>query len=288
MSVGVAELAAEEPLVLCEVDEDGVALITWNRPHRRNAWTPAMEAEYFGLLRSASADPAVRVIVVTGAGRDFCPGMDMEVLANSSNGSRDNVPELREPQTVPMTIPKPIVAAVQGACAGTGLIQACVADVRFSTPDAKITAAFPRRGIMAEHGLAVLLPALVGTAHALDILISGRIVSGSEASQMGLVRLSEEGRVLDDALAYARDLARNCSPQAVAITKAQVYKDLREPLESARLDALRLWRSLRDHGDFKEGVSSFKERRTPRFAPIGEAALIEIDNIFNGTKEIPS
>jgi enoyl-CoA hydratase/carnithine racemase len=279
-----SERIASEPLVLYELDDFGVALITWNRPHRRNAWTPEMEGEYFSLLRTAAHDPMVRVIVITGADGHFCPGMDAELLESSSNGSRENAPESREPQTVPMTIPKPIVAAIHGACAGTGFIQACVADVRFVTSDAKITAAFARRGIMAEHGLSVLLPMLIGTAHAMDILISGRVVSGEEASRMGLARLSAPGEALADAMAYAREVAVNCSPQAVAITKSQVYGHLAEPLEKARLEALRLWRSLRDHSDFREGVSSFVARRPPQFEPLDEAALENIEEIWNGTE----
>ncbi|WP_236791977.1 enoyl-CoA hydratase-related protein [Amycolatopsis sp. GM8] len=272
-----------EPLVKYEVN-DGVALITWNRPHRRNAWTPAMEAEYFGLLRTAAADGAVRAIVVTGAGGNFCPGTDMTALFDAANGSRANNPEDREPQTLAITIPKPIIAAIEGACAGTGFIQACVCDIRFATPDAKITAAFVRRGIMAEHGLAVLVPALVGTANAMDILLSGRVIRGTEAAQMGLVRLSENA--LDDALAYARDLAANASPQALAVTKMQMYSELRAPVEKARLTALKLWQTLREHDDFKEGVRSFQERRPPRFAPVGEAELDRLEKLWTGTGDL--
>lgn len=272
-----------EPLVKYEVD-DGVALITWNRPHRRNAWTPAMEREYFDLLRVASADTDVRAVVVTGAEGNFCPGMDLTLLADTTNGSDANSPENRETQTLPMTVPKPIIAAIEGSCAGTGFIQACVSDVRFAAPDAKITAAFVRRGIMAEHGLAVLLPALVGTAHAMDILLSGRVILGSEAAQMGLVRLSEN--VLDDALAYARDMAAHSSPQALAVTKEQLYHELRMPVERARLTALKLWRTLREHDDFKEGVRSFSERREPRFAPIGEADFDRLEKLWTGSGDL--
>ncbi|HVW43736.1 MAG TPA: enoyl-CoA hydratase-related protein [Amycolatopsis sp.] len=278
-----ANESSGEQLVTYDVN-DGVALITWNRPHRRNAWTPAMEREYFDLLRAASADSNVRAIVVTGAGGNFCPGMDLKFLVETTNGSDANSPENREPQTLAMTVPKPVIAAIEGSCAGTGFIQACVADVRFAAPTAKITAAFVRRGIMAEHGLAVLLPALVGTAHAMDILLSGRVILGDEAARMGLVRLSEN--VLDDALAYARDVAANASPQALAVTKEQVYRELRTPVERSRLTALKLWRTLREHEDFKEGVRSFQERRAPRFAPIGEAELDRLEKLWTGTGDL--
>ena len=272
-----------EPLVKYEV-ADGVALVTWNRPHRKNAWTPAMEREYFDLLRVATADSNVRAIVVTGADGNFCPGMDLTVLAEATNGSNAHSPEKRETQILATTVPKPVIAAIEGSCAGTGFIQACVSDVRFAAPDAKITAAFVRRGIMAEHGLAVLLPALVGTAHALDILLSGRVILGREAAEMGLVRLSDN--VLDDALAYARDVAANASPQAMAVTKEQVYREVRTPLERARLTALGLWRTLREHEDFREGVRSFQERRAPRFAPVGEAELDRLEMLWTGIGDL--
>ncbi|GGL12698.1 enoyl-CoA hydratase-related protein [Nocardia jinanensis] len=249
---------------------DGVAVISWNRPHRNNAWTPALEDAYFTQLRVAAADDEVKAIVITGRGRHFSPGMDMQHLASASNGVHNRPPEEREPQTLPMTIPKPIIAAIHGSCAGTGFIQACVADVRFVAPDAKLTAAFVRRGIMAEHGLAVLLPAIVGTANALDILMSGRVLSGTEAAGLGFAKLAAPGRAVDEAVAYARDIAATCSPVALAITKKQVYEGISEPLESARRDALDIWKKLREHGDFKEGVASFVERRAPRFAPLDE------------------
>jgi len=275
----MAKLEDGEDVVLYEV-RDGVALITWNRPERSNAWSPDMERRYFDLLRLADRSSDVRAIVVTGAGRNFCPGMDTQLLEDSSNGSRHNDPEAREPQTMPTTILKPLIAAIHGACAGTGLIQACMADVRFADADSRITAAFPRRGIMTEHGLAVLLPALIGWASAVDVLLSGRVISGAEAAALGLVKLSEPGSALTDALAYAQDLADNCSPQAMAVTKQQLWRELRRPLEESRLEALTLWRTLREHVDFKEGVASFMERRSPVFAPIGEADLRRIRELW--------
>ena len=278
------ETAADDAsLVLYDV-EDRIALITWNRPHRMNAWTPALETEYFELLHEAARDPNVRAIVVTGAGGNFSAGMDKQLLAQSSDGDRASAPEHRQPQTLPMTIPKPIIAAIQGACAGTGFIQACVSDVRFAESDAKITTAFPRRGIHAEHGLSYLLPSLVGVAHSLDILLSGRGLSGEDASRIGLTQLSKPGCAIDDACSYAREIADTCSPQALAVTKLQVYANLRVPLESARKEALILWQSLRDHADFKEGVASFSERRPPQFAPLDEEAMEGVQALWEVTQ----
>jgi len=277
-----AEAHIDEDIVLYEV-RGGVALITWNRPERANAWTTPMERRYFDLLREANDSPDVRAIVVTGAGKHFCPGADSAQLSSASNGDRANDPEKRQPQTVPTTIVKPLIAAIHGACAGTGLIQACMADVRFADADSRIAASFPRRGIMAEHGLAVLLPSLVGHTHAVDILLSGRVISGEEAARMGLVKRSEPGHAVSDAFAYAQEIADNCSPLAMAVSKQQLWGTLREPLEASRIAALTLWRTLREHGDFKEGISSYIERRPPAFAPIGAEDVNRVEELLDRT-----
>jgi enoyl-CoA hydratase/carnithine racemase len=254
--------------------EDHVAILTWNRPEQNNAWSPALEVGYFARLREAAADPRVRVIVVRGAGRHLCPGTDMAALASAAAGNHDNDPELREPQTLPMTIPKPVVLAIHGACAGTGFIQATVADVRFVERDARITPAFARRGIMVEHGLSVLLPRLIGMSRATDVLLSARVLSGREAFEIGLAtHLSESGSAFSDALAYAKEMARSCSPIALAVSKRQLWEEVQPQLEAARLEAMRLWRDIREHPDFTEGVQSFRDRRPPSFEPLTTASF---------------
>jgi enoyl-CoA hydratase/carnithine racemase len=198
----------------------------------------------------------------------------VEALSAASQGRRSPVddPELRQPLTFPLTVPKPIVAAIHGACAGTGFIQASVCDVRFTEPDARITPAFARRGIMAEHGLSVLVPHLVGLAHSLDLLLSARVISGEEAHRLGFARLARPGAAIEDALDYARDLAEHCSPVAMAVTKRQLYAAIAGPLEDARRESLAIWREMRAHGDFAEGVQSYREKRPPRFAPLDAQA----------------
>src|SRR5438876_415142 len=157
---------------------DGVALLTLNRPQRLNAWTDEMEHAYFGLLDRCAASEQVRVIVVTGAGRGFCAGADMQHLQELSDGGSDerHRTQVRRPQTFPLSVPKPIVAAINGACAGIGLVQALMCDIRFAAQGAKLTTAFSRRGLVAEHGISCILPRLVGPARALDLLLSGRVV----------------------------------------------------------------------------------------------------------------
>src|ERR1700722_16848204 len=156
-----------DDLVLCTV-EQGAALLTLNRPERKNAWTNAMEERYFDLLRACERDPDVRTNVVTGAGPAFCPGLDAQDLEDIAAGSSRPPSRDRRPATYPTTIVKPVIAALKGACAGIGLIQALVCDVRFAAAGIKITPAFARRGIMAEHGIAWLLPRIVGTGQAMD------------------------------------------------------------------------------------------------------------------------
>ena len=253
--------------------ENGVALLTLNRPERLNAWTGEMERAYFGLLDDCATSDEVRVIVVTGAGRGFCAGADMDELQAIGEDGLEQAADAHDPrpQTFPLTIPKPIVAAINGACAGIGLVQALMCDIRFAAEGAKITTAFSRRGLVAEHGIAWILPRLVGPARALDLLLSGRVVLGAEAAELGLVnRALAPEALLDETLAYARDLAANCSPTSMARMKRQVYADLERGLADGLDEANRLMVESLTEADFGEGVASFLERREPRFAPIAD------------------
>ncbi len=259
-------------VVLMTVDQ-GVALITMNRPDRLNAWIPEMQVAYFDLLEECAAREEVRAIVLTGAGRGFCAGADMQSLQGLADGDGDGErPGSRadeRPVTFPLTIPKPIVAAINGPCAGLGLVFALTCDLRFAAASAKLTTAFARRGLIGEHGIAWLLPRLVGPARALDLLLSGRVVIGAEAAELGLVnRACPDEAVLEEALSYARMLAADSSPASMATIKRQVYTDLHRRLEDALEDANRLMLQSFSGRDFGEGVQSFLERRAPSFAPL--------------------
>ncbi len=257
--------------------EDGVALLTLNRPDRLNAWTGEMEHAYFGLLEECADAEDVRVIVVTGAGRGFCAGADMQELQAIGDGTLDAsaAPDDRRPQTFPLSIPKPIIAAINGACAGIGLVQALMCDIRFAAEGAKLTTAFARRGLIAEHGISWMLPRLVGPARALDLLLSGRVVLGQEAQALGLVNRSlAPERLLETTLGYARELAVSCSPASMARIKRQVYADLQQGLPDALGEADRLMFESFTAPDFAEGVTSFLERRDPRFAPLAGSGVL--------------
>jgi enoyl-CoA hydratase/carnithine racemase len=255
-------------LVTREVS-DGVAVLTWNRPERNNAWSVPMEADYYRLLRECGHDPGVRVIVVTGAGRSFCPGMDSGVLSDVANGGASTEPHLRPPMTLPRSSPKPIIAAINGACAGIGIVAALNCDLRFASSTAKLTTSFAQRGIMAEHGIAWALPRLVGVSKALDLLLSARVVQAPEALELGLVdRVFEPADLMDKTLEYAKTMAANCSPLAMGVIKRQVYQAEQGSHEEARTLAIRYWYdTVRDHGDFREGIGSYLEKRPPHFAP---------------------
>jgi enoyl-CoA hydratase/carnithine racemase len=251
--------------------EDGVALLTLNRPDRLNAWTAEMERSYFERLADCGERDDVRAIVVTGAGRGFCAGADMDELRSIGEDGLEAAARGRDtrPQTFPLTIPKPIVAAINGPVAGIGLVLALMCDIRFAAEGAKITTAFARRGLIAEHGMSWILPRLVGPARALDLLLSGRVVLAEEAAELGLVnRVFPPDRLLDDTLAYARELAVNSSPASMAAMKRQVYADLERGLDEAVAEANRLMVESLGAPDFVEGVASFVERREPRFAPL--------------------
>jgi enoyl-CoA hydratase/carnithine racemase len=254
-------------VVLYEVT-DGVAVLTLNRPERLNAWVPAMQVRYFDLLEEAGADPDVRAIVVTGAGRGFCAGADMEVLQGS--GAEDDSEEDERPQTFPMAIPKPVIAAVNGPAAGLGLVMALMCDIRFAAAGAKLTTAFSRRGLIAEHGISWVLPRLVGSANALDLLLSGRVILSEDALGMGMVNAVHPGEeLMDRTMEYARELATWSSPTSMAVMKKQVYEHLEQGAAESLAESNKLMDESFVRPDFAEGVASFVEGRPPRFDGVG-------------------
>lgn len=250
--------------VLVDTDAEGVRTLTFNRPERRNGWAADLEDAYYAALTDAAGDPAVRAVVVTGAGGTFCPGADMARLGDlSAEGAR--LPH--RPVDVPRTFPKPLVAAINGACAGVGLVQALFCHVRFAADTARFSTAFARRGLVAEYGIAWTLPRLVGLENALDLLLSGRTFDAPEAKALGLVsRVVPRVDVLAAAQAYARDIAESCAPSAVAVIAAQVLD------EGTYADALARSYVETDKrigsADLREGIASWLEKRPPQFPPL--------------------
>ncbi len=254
--------------VLADRDDAGVLTLAFNRPDRRNGWGEDLEDAYYGHLTAAAADPEVRAVVVTGAGTTFCPGADLSRLDGLGE------PGARLPHKsvdIPRRFRKPLIAAINGACAGVGLVQALFCHIRFAADGARFSTAFARRGLVAEYGIAWTLPRLIGVENALDLLLSARTFDAAEAKSLGLIsRVVPRDEVLAAAQSYARDLAIHCAPRAMAVIAGQVLDELDATYDEA------LARSF-DHvdrfiggPDLREGIASFRERRAPRFSPLEE------------------
>jgi enoyl-CoA hydratase/carnithine racemase len=259
---------ADDPVLYDQ--HGGVAVLTLNRPERLNAWTGDLERRYLDLLDQCAADGAVKVIVVTGAGRGFCAGADMDLLQGiqTAGGQGPNLGAAR-PSWHATTLPKPVIGAINGACAGIGLVHALMLDVRIAAAGAKFTTAFSRRGLVAEYGISWVLPKLVGPARALDLLMSGRVFLAEEAYELGLVNKVVPGdELMDEVLAYAHELATHASPTSMAAMKQQVWGDFGRSLPEATEYAKTLMAESLRAPDFKEGVSSYLEKRAPSFGPI--------------------
>ena len=262
--------ADSNDLVLLDVAAPGVGVITLNKPDRLNAWSAAMAAEFFARLEETRVRDDIRVVVVTGAGRGFCPGADMDALmqirANPSGGAGAATGTGRFSDM--LDHPKPIIAAINGAVAGVGFVMALFCDLRFAASGVKFTTAFSRRGLIAEYGASWALPRLVGQARALDLLLSGRVFTSDEAERLGVINgVVSPDELMPHVLAYAQDLAENCCPTSWAVMKKQVYGDWASDAGSSTTTAIRLMNESLVRDDFQEGVQSYLDKRAPKFAP---------------------
>lgn len=260
---------------------DEIATITLNRPQRMNTWTGRMHTEYRWLLAQAETDPDVRAIVVTGAGRAFCAGADSRALeghiakgrydpgtpdelANPGYGVRS---EFDADYAYHFGLTKPVIAAINGAAAGGGLILACYADLRFAAAGAKLATSHGKLNLPAEYGLSWLLPRMIGLTRANDLLFSSRVVLAEEALAMGLVNaVLPPDELLPYTYNYVRKLITTVSPESLKITKRQVYADLHRDVRSAVAYATEQLERMATEPDFAEGVSAFFEKRTPRWS----------------------
>lgn len=268
-------MSVEDP-VLYEFRDSGVALLTLNRPERMNGWGGGLAKAFYALLDRTEADPRVRAVVVTGRGRAFCAGADMGDLTTISNAGVETAGDTdvdklvgeRHPHFV-STLRKPVIAAINGACAGIGLTQALMCDVRFAAEGAKFTTSFARRGLIAEYGISWILPRIVGWGAALDLLLSGRVFYAEEAAALGLVKeVVAPEELLPRAISYAEDIAANCAPSSLAVIKQQVYADTMRDLFESSDHAEKLMGESMRRPDFIEGITSFFEKRAPNFPPL--------------------
>ena len=268
--------------IIYEVEEP-VATITINRPARLNALTARTQVEIKHAMIAAERDERAVGIILTGAGRAFSAGADMRSLAEiaerravdqddtlahleAESRGREVDPEFRITWSFIPSLKKPVIAAVNGPCAGMSTAIATMCDLRFASDSAVFTTSFSQRGLVAEHGLSWILPRLIGPAKALDLLWSARRVDAQEAERLGLVdRVVPGDELLPTTRGYIEDLARNSSPASIMIMKRQVYLHLMKPLHEAMEDTNRLMAESLTRDDFREGVASFVEKRAPAF-----------------------
>jgi enoyl-CoA hydratase/carnithine racemase len=267
--------------------EDAVAWVTLNRPNRLNAWTSVMECEVRTAMQKADRDDAVRVIVLTGAGRGFCSGADVQGMAEMFSGAAGRtiseiVREYQDRNPVPKchgsrsdfqkrysyfpALKKPVIGAINGPVAGLGFVIALYCDIRLASSEATFTTAFAKRGLIAEYGIAWMLSRLAGHAAALDLLLSARQITAHEALAMQLVnRVIPQETFEHEVRSYASELAHAVSPRSLRIMKKQVYDSLLQTLCEATEEAdAEMFKSF-DSEDFQEGVKHFLEKRKAAF-----------------------
>jgi enoyl-CoA hydratase/carnithine racemase len=259
---------------------DRVATVWLHRPHRHNAWTGTMHAEYRQVMADLEPRDDVRAVVVTGTPPAFCVGGDSTALSgHGERGGYDSgLPaeparpgggdRLEADMAWQLGYRLPIIAAVNGACAGVGLSLALFCDLRFVSATAKLTTAAPKLGLPAEYGASWMLPRLVGVTRASDLLLSGRVVTGEETAGWGLWNgVEADGRAtLAAALGYGRLLADTVGPNAVTMTKCQIAADLlRHDPAASVVDSLRLLDEAMGTAEYREGVAALLEKRPPSF-----------------------
>ena len=261
---------------------DRVALITLNRPDRLNAWTAVMEQEVRTAMKEAEQDANVRVIVLTGAGRGFCAGADMSLLQNVADKGvsqevRDRARTAGSPSAQTRldfqkkysyfpAIEKPVIAAINGPVVGLGLVIALYCDLRWASEGARFSTTFARRGLIAEYGMAWMLPRLVGLPNALDLLLSARTIDATEALRIGLANqvFAQEG-FAEKVREQARELASSVSPRSMRVIKRQAYDAMFQSLADAFESSEREMLASLQSEDFKEGVAHYLEKRKPAF-----------------------
>jgi enoyl-CoA hydratase/carnithine racemase len=312
-------MAQSSPSVLYEC-RDGVGLITFNRPEQLNSWGVIADG-YFDALDQAAADPDCRVVVVVGSGRAWCAGADVQGQGQmwdkkdksakapgtspaAAKPSEDSDMARRRTEykarmdagivtdskgrwaNHAQTVPKLVVACVNGAVAGGGFSQIMNCDVRFAAAGAPFASAFARRGLIAEHGVSRTLVEAVGMGTAMDLLVSGRKIRAEEALQLGIVqRVYPKEELLEATLAYARDVAINVPPSSMAVIKRQILTNQYMPMMDVMKESNRLMMESFKVPEHREGVRSFLEKRKPTFPPYSTGnSLVALMNAIQASK----
>jgi len=256
---------------------DGVATVTLDRQDKLNAWTRKMEEEVTSAIQDAVADDSVRAIVLTGAGRGFCAGADMSLLSEVSQtgltsrhqnvSGNSGLPDNQRQHSWLLTVPKPVIAAINGPSVGLGFVIPLYCDFRIAAQSAVFNVIFSRRGLIAEYGIAWILPRLIGLPRAIDLIFTSRKFDAAEALQMGLVtRVLPDAGFLEAVQGFARELGESVSPRSLRVMKQQLYGAQSQTLDQAMDVAIAEMLASLECEDFKEGVAHFVEKRQPRFS----------------------
>jgi len=263
---------------------DRIATITLNRPDRLNAWTLRMSKEVRHAMFKAAEDEMVRVIIITGAGHAFCAGADMDELKVAVkkglsalddterksqikvNGNEKIKNDFLKRYSYFPAIPKPVIAAINGPAVGIGLVHILFCDIRIASENARFSTTFARRGLIAEHGIAWILPKIVGFANAIELLFTGRMVDAEEALHIGLVhKVVPQDKLNEATIDLAIDLSTKVSPRSLKVIKRQLYYAQLQTLEEAIDMADKEMGLSLESEDFKEGIAHFLEKRAPIF-----------------------
>jgi enoyl-CoA hydratase/carnithine racemase len=258
---------------------DRIAIVSYNRPERMNAWTMSMGDEARTAMLDADKDPQIGAIILTGAGRAFCAGADMASLNNLAQGTdqlsaagrppagtEELDPNFRGRFSWMMALKKPVIGAINGAAVGMGFANALYCDIRIASDKARMGLIFTRRGLGIEFGSSWMLPRIVGIANAMDLAVTGRLIDAQEALRMGLVsKVAPDADLMGTARALAAEIATQCTPVGISHVKRMVYNHLFTDLATALADNDASAAELTRSDDFKEGIAAFLEKRAPKF-----------------------
>ncbi len=256
---------------------DRIATVTLNRPDRMNAMPPQMIGEIHDALHEADRDDEVRVVIITGAGKAFCSGMDMDVLRTPAakvmedlRGQNQRDPNLRQDFrgafSYMMALRKPIIGAINGVCVGVGFTCALYFDIRIAAESARMGLLYPRRGLSIEEGGSWMLPRLIGLADAIEMVVTGRVLGAREALERRLVtHVVPDDQLMTKARKLAGEIATQCSPLGVATARRMVYEHLFSDLGTAIHEDFAELSKMFGTADFKEGIRAFMQRRPPKF-----------------------
>jgi enoyl-CoA hydratase/carnithine racemase len=248
--------------------EDHILTLTLNRPEKHNAFTPVMCIEIVDALRQADADDDIRAIIITGAGRNFCAGLDLNQNAQEINDPYANRDHAGVITLTLYDMITPVIAAINGAAIGIGITMTLPMDIRLASDNTKIGFPFTRRGLINEGASSWFLPRIVGMGKATEWIITGKTLSAEEALAHGLVNeIVRPDELLSRARSIATDITQNTSAVSVALCRQLLWKmqNAEHPIDAHKLESKTLLWSF-EQADMREGVNAFLEKRAPHFS----------------------